>query len=362
MRRGVALAITLASCSSTPVAPGVPACTPGGDGSYVDTEYDTLSAYCMVTVQNAHIVPRPGVMPYAPNGTLFSDYAVKSRTAWVPKGTTVAYDPQKPFDMPVGSILTKSFGLPADLRNPEPVRWIETRLLLRTADGWKGISYVWDDDQKEARIRPGGETRDVAFVKMDGSTVTSSYLVPNQNQCKKCHADVDTVVPIGVRADELNGEFAYDDGKENQLARWSRVGLLTGAPQASASPFIPSWADTSLPQDVRARAYLAANCAHCHSEVGEARTTGLDLGFAETDPYRLGACKSPVAAGQATGTLTYDVVPGNPDASILLFRMLSTTPAIAMPEIGRSLVHDEGVALVRAWITGLPGDCSAPPK
>ena len=69
-----------------------------------------------------------------------------------------------------------------------------------------------------------------------------------------------------------------------------------------------------------------------------------------------------MAAGQATGALFYDVVPGKPDESILLYRMLSTAPAIAMPEIGRSLVHDEGVDLVRAWIAGLSGDCSAPPK
>jgi hypothetical protein len=39
--------------------------------------------------------------------------------------------------------------------------------------------------------------------------------------------------------------------------------------------------------------------------------------------------------------------------------MESTAPAAAMPEIGRSIVHDEGNALIREWIAALdPGPCS----
>ncbi len=312
----------------------------------------------MVSVKNASIVPSLGVVPYEPSATLFSDYAIKSRTVWVPKGSPITYDPAKPFDMPVGSIVTKSFGFPADLRNPEPVRWVETRVLIRGADGWSGVSYVWDADQKEARIRPGGETRDIPFVKTDGTSVTASYLVPNQNQCKKCHADLDTLVLIGVRADRLNTNYPYVDGVDNQLAHWTKLGLITGVPDPNPLPILPSWSDASLSKDVRARAYLDANCGHCHNETGEARTSGLFLRVSVTDPYRFGACKAPVAAGQATGNLAYDVVPGKPDESILLHRMTSTTPAIAMPEIGRSVVHDEGVDLVRNWIANLSGTCA----
>jgi hypothetical protein len=29
-----------------------------------------------------------------------------------------------------------------------------------------------------------------------------------------------------------------------------------------------------------------------------------------------------------------------------------------MPEVGRSLVHQEGLDLVNAWIQQMPGDCS----
>jgi hypothetical protein len=120
------------ACSSTPSAPGP--CTPGADASYLTDPLSTLSAYCMVSVQNANIVPLSAdVVPYAPSNTLFSDYAVKVRTVWVPKGQHATWDDTKVFDLPVGSIITKSFGFPADFRKPEPVKWIETRLLIRTA-------------------------------------------------------------------------------------------------------------------------------------------------------------------------------------------------------------------------------------
>ena len=34
--------------------------------------------------------------------------------------------------------------------------------------------------------------------------------------------------------------------------------------------------------------------------------------------------------------------------------MTSTEPGVMMPELGRTLTHDEGLALVRAWIAEMP--------
>jgi hypothetical protein len=51
------------------------------------------------------------------------------------------------------------------------------------------------------------------------------------------------------------------------------------------------------------------------------------------------------------------VVPGQPDDSILVFRMATDDPGSRMPELGRSLVHTEGVDLVSEWITTLGGEC-----
>ncbi len=80
---------------------------------------------------------------------------------------------------------------------------------------------------------------------------------------------------------------------------------------------------------------------------------------AQTDPMRMGLCKVPVSAGQGSGDLLFDVVQGKPEESILVHRMESTTPKIMMPELGRTIVHKEAVALIRDWIASLPGSCKS---
>ncbi|MEL7186209.1 MAG: hypothetical protein AAFN50_07210 [Pseudomonadota bacterium] len=62
-------------------------------------------------------------------------------------------------------------------------------------------------------------------------------------------------------------------------------------------------------------------------------------------------------AGHSSGDRLYDTHRGEPDESILLYRIEHTDPAIAMPELGRSTVQTEGVALIREWIASLKGDC-----
>ena len=103
----------------------------------------------------------------------------------------------------------------------------------------------------------------------------------------------------------------------------------------------------------RARAYLEINCAHCHSADGPAKTSGLMLDYHETNPAALGVGKAPVAAGRGSGGRFYGIVPGKPDASIMVYRMEATDPELMMPEMGRKQTHEEGVALVREWIAGM---------
>ncbi|MEK7833193.1 MAG: c-type cytochrome, partial [Acidobacteriota bacterium] len=108
--------------------------------------------------------------------------------------------------------------------------------------------------------------------------------------------------------------------------------------------------------EARAKAYLDNNCAHCHQPGGTAEASGLHLGFTQTDLRKLGACKMPNSAGYSGGH-QYDVVPGNPAESIMIFRMKSTKAKEMMPEIGRSLSHKEGTVLVREWLATLKGGC-----
>jgi len=68
------------------------------------------------------------------------------------------------------------------------------------------------------------------------------------------------------------------------------------------------------------------------------------------DAEQLGVCKPLVAAGYGAGNRLYDLVPGQPEESIIVHRMESTEPEAMMPEITRMLTHDEDVSLIGEWI------------
>jgi hypothetical protein len=54
--------------------------------------------------------------------------------------------------------------------------------------------------------------------------------------------------------------------------------------------------------------------------------------------------------------MDYAVAPGHPEQSFLLYRMESTDPGVMMPELGRQLVDERAVALMRDWIAGMGPD------
>ena len=185
--------------------------------------------------------------------------------------------------------------------------------------------------------------------------------VPNSNNCANCHGE-DGIKPIGPKARLLNKELTYAEGVANQIDYWSDIGILTGAPiDTSSIDTIPLWGDTTADLDDRARGYLDINCAHCHSATGAGNTSGLFLDYTREFGTEVGDCKPPVAAGDGAGDLSYSIVPGDADASILPFRMDSNELDVRMPEIGRSVIHTEGVALIRDWINAMAlVDCDAP--
>jgi uncharacterized repeat protein (TIGR03806 family) len=311
----------------------------------------------------AHQIPNDGVIPYDINSPLFSDYTSKHRFVYLPQGAAAEYDPRDPFSFPVGSVLIKTFGYLHDIRDASKgERIIETRLLMHTSDGWVGQPYLWNADTTEATLKVAGTTVDVEWTHFDGATRTNNYIVPNSNQCKACHEQAGKLMPLGPKARNLNVDFAYTGGTENQLVHWSTLGILHGAPADPAqAPRLAHWPDPSTGSlDARARAYLENNCMHCHNPKGPGNTTGLDLTFDQRDPLKFGVMKPPVAAGRGAGHAFFDLVPGKPDESILLFRLASTDPGIMMPELPRRLVDDEAVAMLREWILSMKDDGTAP--
>ncbi len=159
-----------------------------------------LSAYRFFR-DDAARVPNERVTPYDLNTALYSDGALKFRYVYVPPNAQARYNAEGVFEFPVGTVLIKTFAFAADMRQAtENVRFLETRLLIRRADGWIALPYVWNEAQTEARLSPIGATVPVRFTDEDGAEVALDWTVPNRNQCKGCHDNADDLVPIGPSA------------------------------------------------------------------------------------------------------------------------------------------------------------------
>lgn len=375
-----ACAVLLSACSSeAPPEPPAPV-------TFTEAWPESLAAWGQIAAGGGALVLGDGVTPYDLNTALFSDYALKLRTVWIPEGAGPAlYDERAAFRFPVGSVITKTFYYPRDggalsrvradgealahfdgrTLDLDAVRLVETRILVRGDAGWRAASYVWDDDQRQASLARTGAFVDLTLVSADGAAQPLDYLVPNTNQCANCHVtdttDGQGVRPIGPRARHLNRDFEYFGRTANQIAAWTQAGLLAGAPEPEAAPAAARWSQGvpmgELELDAAARAYIDINCSHCHSRTGQADTSGLYLEPWEPFGPNFGVCKPPIAAGRGTGDRRFGVVPGQSEASIMTYRMDSTRPDVMMPELGRATAHGDGVALISAWIDSLPGGC-----
>lgn len=337
---------------------------------------EVLSDWGMIGVRGPRLILGPDVQPYELNTPLFTDYAGKLRTVWMPKGQAADWKPDAAFDFPVGTVVTKTFFYrkgpdgsvaPGDaLRLSETgegldlkaIRLVETRVLVRRAGGWVAFPYVWNEAQTKATLKRTGQPIRMTLSR-PGRSDSFVYQVPNVNQCAGCHATdhaAKALLPIGLKSRHLDREVTVAGARFNQLDRLTLIGYLHGLP-ATGRLRAADWRDETASLDSRARAWLDINCGHCHSPKGPADTSGLYLDAASPSGPSLGLCKPPVAAGQGTGGFLHGIEPGRPDLSILIFRTGSTDPGAMMPELGRSLVHDEGLNLLRRWIAAMPPGC-----
>lgn len=299
-----------------------------------DTMPETLGEFGFFLDQAARD-PAPGVIGYELNTPLYSDGADKLRYIYLPEGKAAVAQGDDVIGFPVGTAIIKTFAY----GKGEAQRFIETRLLLHRESGWVALPYRWNEEQTEARLAIAGGR--LPITTPDGEAI--SYRIPNKNQCKTCHGKDGAVVPIGPKPRNLSPQW---------LELYAAAGKLSGT-WTNGGTF-PVWvrrheADNAL----AARAYLDVNCAHCHQPGGSASNSGLDLRFEQDDRHALGVGKPPVAAGRGSGGHLVSIAPGEPEASIMLHRMLSTEPGVAMPELGKETVDRQGVEVVRRWIAGM---------
>lgn len=337
MRRVAAALAAALLCASGAVAVSEPGPQQAViDGDTMPRKLSEFGLFCVGTSE-----PVGGLLPYTLHTPLFSDYAEKHRLIWIPPGQHAEVAEDGAIAFPLGTVIVKSFGWP-DRADGAP---LETRLLIHRADGWAALPYIWDADGKDATLALAGRRVPVTFRSPDGEAHSIRYAVPNKNQCKECHSKAGTIVPIGPKAANIDFGAA--------AARGDVARFLTG-PARPVAP-MPRWDDpASGSLHDRARAYLDANCSYCHNPEGSASNSGLFLRWTDPVGVNYGIGKRPTAAGRGSGGMEFAIKPGDPDHSFLIYRLESLDPGIAMPEIGRSTVHREGVALLRQWIAEMP--------
>lgn len=335
LRGALALACAAALISANPAPPGVNDAVITAPGlPRALSEYGFFSG-----PGTAH--PAPQLIGYSLGTPLFSDYTEKQRFIYLPAGQHATVQDDGRVVFPQGTAIIKTFGV----GQGASFRPVETRVLLHRAAGWEALPYVWNADLSDAALKVAGTRVPLTVTRSSGARVDISYAVPNKNQCKECHQSGSQIVPIGPVW--MNMAFADPAGEARLIG-------AAAVPHDRRGKW-PVWNDSaSGPLDARARAYLHANCAHCHNPAGSASNSGLFLSHSVADAdTALGFYKRPVAAGRGSGGHDFAIAPGAPERSIMVHRMNSTEPGVAMPEVGRSLVHDEGVALIREWISSL---------
>jgi len=297
-----------------------------------------------------------GVMEYTPNSQLWSDGAHKERYVAMPDLATAEFRERDGFGFPEGTVLVKNFSLPLDDRAVTPtLKRIETRIMLRHEGTWHGFTYEWLDDESDAVLLTGGKRR--AFTRIDaaGKPYFYEWVYPSRSECIQCHTPASGQV-LGLSADFLNSEIVYTktNRKANQLETWESLGFFTqGLPDPPEKlPSIPNYANDKLLPEVRAKAYLEANCAMCHRPGGGVQSP-VDLRW-ETPLEAMHVLNAIPQRGSLGIDDARIVAPRSLDRSILYQRLTSLSAIHRMPPIGVSITDPTGEEIMRNWINGLP--------
>ncbi|MBX3191694.1 MAG: PQQ-dependent sugar dehydrogenase [Labilithrix sp.] len=277
--------------------------------------------------------PATGLVPYGVIAQLWSDGAEKDRFIALPDGAKITVRDDGDFDFPNGTVLVKTFSIGG--------KKIETRLLVRHDDGgWAGYTYEWLDDESDAVFLPGSKRKTVG---------SQTWHYPSRGECVRCHTEP-AGRSLGLELPQLNGDFTYVSTNRisNQLKTLEHIDMFD-KPLGKPVEQIAAYPDPlgTGPVEGRARAYLHANCSHCHRENGGGRGN-MVLTFA-TSLKDTVTCNVDPEAGDLGIAGAKLIVPGDPAKSLLSVRP-HALGANRMPPIASSLVDTQGVAVLDDWI------------
>lgn len=330
--------------------------------------YPKLSDYHFFEGEMKNQIPSLNVIPYLPASALFTDYAHKKRFVWMPNGTKANFiADNKVLDLPVGAALIKTFYYD-NVQPNNTTRIIETRIMIRKSSGWIFADYVWNSEQTEAFLDLAGSFTTISWRGEDNVVKSTSYRIPSEVQCIICHksktqvggVEVTTHLPIGIKPQSLNFNYNYGTSSKNQLMKWVELGYLqNNFTLPTAENTVIDYNDTSKSLDLRARSYVDINCAHCHQTERFCDYRPMRFDFSETGLNNslgltnMGVCVDTQDLQGLPPSLSKIVKPGNIDRSMMYYRMNTNDETYRMPLHGRTIIHEEGVALVEQWINTL---------
>ncbi len=313
-----------------------------GTGIFSDTASFTLS---------------PAMIPFGVNTPLWSDHAIKTRWLSVPTGQTIAFAPTGSWTFPGGTVFVKHFSMDLDEANPGTnVRRLETRVLVtQQSGGVFGVTYKWNGS--DAVRLDTQQTEVLTIQKAGGGSRTQTWLYPSPADCLQCHTPASGFV-LGVNTRQLNGNYGYPAGSDNQLRTLSYAGLFASSlsdASIATYPKLSALSDTAATLEQRARSYLDANCAQCHRPGGG--TANFDARY-DTTIASQGLINGFVNNTLDIGSGAVVIAPGDLSHSVLLRRISASVSGpdagIRMPPLARDTVDDEAIAVFTAWINTMP--------
>ncbi len=322
----------------------------GGDaGGYPAT----LSATGLFA-DTATLSPAPGLLPYTPNLSFWSDHAIKRRWFIIPDAVgTMAWSREGAWTYPNGMIWVKHFDLETTRGNPATAQRIETRVLVKNAGGVYGVSYRWNAAQTEATlVADAGDSFNIDVIE-NGLPRVQNYRIPSRGECITCHSP-GAGHALSFNTRQLNRTADIHGHIGNQLTLLQQAGYFSNTPESpNVLPRHVRPDETQFPLQARVRSYLAVNCATCHVPA----ITLAPPSFDASPNISLTATGliNGVATQSGVDPLNRLIVPGDTAHSIILNRVAVTNGFTKMPPIGSNEIDQSAVALLTAWInTELP--------
>ena len=294
--------------------------------------------------------PAPGLLPYQPNLTFWSDHAIKQRWFTIPDATDkMTWSKDGTWTYPTGMLWVKHFDLELSRGDPGTRKRIETRVLVKTDTGSYGVSYRWNEAQTEATLVEDAGTEFDISIDDHGTPHIQRWQIPGRSSCITCHT------PHGGHAlsfntRQLNREENINGYSGNQLDLLSAYGYLNNDPDPAASlPRHVRPDETQYPLEQRARSYFAVNCSYCHQAGGSV------AGFWDGRP-QLTLEQTGLVHGEAENNggdpANKYIVPGDPSHSLVLNRIAAANGFSRMPPLGSSELDQTNIQLITDWING----------